>query len=85
MTIQELETFDVININNVVSSLLLGDPDNFRSDVLKYAVGKLGFEDLYTRAIDCNVWPDQLDQIISETESDCIREGFVGHLFYGDE
>ena len=59
MTTQELETFDVININNVVSTLLLGDPDNFRADVLKYAAGKLCFEDLYTRAIDCNVWPEK--------------------------
>jgi len=85
MTTQELETFDVININNVVSTLLLGDPENFRSDVLKYAAGKLCFEDLYTRAIDCNVWPGELDQIIDETEAECIRETFIDDFFYGDE
>lgn len=85
MTTQELETFDVININNVVSSVLLGDPDNFRADVRKYAAGLLGFEDLYTRAIDCNVWDDQLDRIISETEADCIRETFLDHFFFEDE
>ena len=85
MTTQELETFDVININNVVSTLLLGDPENFRADVRKYAAGLLGFEDLYTRAIDCNVWPGELDQIIDETEAECIRETFLDDFFYGDE
>jgi len=85
MTTQELETFDVINIINVVSSVLLGDPDNFRADVRKYAAGLLGFEDLHTRAIDCNVWPDQLDRIIGETEAECIRETFLDDFLYGDE
>ena len=80
MTTQELETFDVININNVVSSVLLGDPDNFRADVRKYAAGVISFEDLHTRAIDCNVWDDQLDRIIGETEAEFIRDFFLDHI-----